>query len=143
MTTFLDATALIQFFADRGAAEEVAEVLAHGPCAATSVNLAEAAYTTAREEEISIADMRSFADARMAGLVAVSGVDEDDAWRAAELRGQYYHARRSALSLADCVLLAAAQAGDTIVTADHALATAARAEGIEVVGLPDARGRRP
>jgi predicted nucleic acid-binding protein len=143
VTVVLDATALLRLFTDRPGSDDVSAALSRDSAVVTSVNLAEAAYHTADEEEISVVDMRAFAEPRMEGLIGVVDVTADDAWRVAELRERYYHARRSALSWADCVLLAAAQAGDTIVTADHALATAARAEGIEVVGLPDARGRRP
>ncbi|MDX6699036.1 MAG: hypothetical protein QOE65_2433 [Solirubrobacteraceae bacterium] len=143
MTVVLDATALIRLFLAAPGAEDVEAVLERGPSVMTSVNLAEAAYEVARVEEITVTEMRTFADARMEGLIEVLDVTEAHAWRVVELRDRHYHARRSALSWADCVLLAAAQAGDTIVTADHALARAARAEGIEVVGLPDARGRRP
>ena len=48
----------------------------------------------------------------------------------------------SPLSLADCVLLAAAS-GASLATADPPLARAARAERIEVHPLQDSRGRRP
>jgi predicted nucleic acid-binding protein len=143
VTAVLDATALLRLFTDRPGADDVSAVLGRERGVVTSVNLAEATYHTADEEEISVADMRAFAEPRMEGLIGVVDVTEDDAWRVAELRERHYHARRSALSWADCVLLAAAEPGDTIVTADHALARAARAEGIEVVGLPDGRGRRP
>jgi rRNA-processing protein FCF1 len=55
-----------------------------------------------------------------------------------------YHRTRAPLSLADCLLLAAARGAQAIVaTADRPLAGAARAEGIEVAALPDSRGRRP
>lgn len=143
MTTVLDATPLIALFAGWPEADDVEAILEGDDCVITSVNLAEAAYRVAQEEELPLDFMRTFADSRMTGLVTVRDVTEDDAWRAAELRNRYYHRRDSKLSLADCVLLAAAAPGDTIVTADHALARAARAEGIDVLGLPDARGRRP
>jgi predicted nucleic acid-binding protein len=143
MTTVLDATALIDLFVDGPAANDVQAILERETCVVTSVNLAEVAYTMAREQEVSVEEIRRLAETRIAGVITALHVTEDDAWRAADLRNRYYHARRSALSLADCVLLAAAGEDDTIVTADHALARAARAEGIQVVGLPDARGRRP
>jgi predicted nucleic acid-binding protein len=69
-------------------------------------------------------------------------VDERLARDGASLRARHYHRTRSALSLADCVLLAAAS-GAALATADAPLARAARGEQIEVHALPDSRGRRP
>ena len=143
MTTFLDATPLIELFTDGPTADGVSDTLGREACAATSVNLAEAVYYAVREHEVSIESIRSLVESRVAGLIDVVPVTEEHAWRAVQLRQRHYHARRSALSWADCVLLAAAREGDTIVTADRALARAAEAEGIEVVPVPDASGRRP
>ena len=143
MTTFLDAAPLIELFTYGSAAEGVSEALGQEACATMSVILAEAAYYTARKEEASIEAMRSLAESRMAGLIDVVPVTEEHAWRAVQLRQRHYPARRSALSWADCVLLAAARDGDTILTADEAIVHAARSEGIEAVAVPDARGRRP
>ena len=47
------------------------------------------------------------------------------------------------MSLADCVALATAAAARAIATADPPLAAAARAEGIDVIALPDSEGRAP
>ena len=47
------------------------------------------------------------------------------------------------ISLADCFLLAAVGHGDSVVTADGPVARAARAEGMDVIAVPDSRGRRP
>jgi len=73
----------------------------------------------------------------------VVSVDERLAWRAAELRRRHYARRTSELSLADCVALAAVGSADSLATADAPLARAAQAEALEVVALPDSRGRRP
>jgi predicted nucleic acid-binding protein len=55
------------------------------------------------------------------------------------------HAIASAgqVSLADCFVIATAEPGDTIATSDSAVARVARAEGLDVLALPNARGRRP
>jgi predicted nucleic acid-binding protein len=48
------------------------------------------------------------------------------------------------LSLADCFLLAtASRLGAAVATSDPAVAATARAESLELVGLPDSAGRRP
>lgn len=69
------------------------------------------------------------------------------AWRPARrsgsLRARYYHRGECDLSLADCILLASAGDGERIATTDPAVATVARAEGIDVVALPDSSGQRP
>ncbi|HVE67033.1 MAG TPA: PIN domain-containing protein [Solirubrobacteraceae bacterium] len=143
MTFVLDATALMDFFSEVRAADEVSAIVEEHDCIVPVVNLAEAADKTARAEDVSVDDLRKFAGSKMAGLIEVVPVGADHAWRAAELRSRHYHARRSPLSLADCFLLAVAEPGDTIVTADRAVARAARTEGIEVAGLPDGAGRRP
>ena len=44
---------------------------------------------------------------------------------------------------ADCFLIAVAEESDRIATADAAVLAVARAEGIDVAPLPDARGRLP
>lgn len=58
------------------------------------------------------------------------------AWRAAELRARHYHRRDSAVSLADCCLVAVATPADRIATADPAVLRMAEAEGIATVELP-------
>lgn len=64
--------------------------------------------------------------------------------RAGDLRAVHYHRERSAVSLADCLALATAESvGEALATPDPALAAMARAEGIEVIPLPDSRGHRP
>jgi predicted nucleic acid-binding protein len=78
-----------------------------------------------------------------AGRIRILAPDVEAAWRAAALRQRYYAKRSSEVSLADCFLIAAAETGDEIATADPALAAAARAESIAVVALPDSNGRRP
>ena len=68
--------------------------------------------------------------------VEVVAVDAGLARAAARTRARRYHRTRSPLSLADCVLLAAAGPEDTVHTADRPLERAARAEGIAVTRLP-------
>lgn len=71
-------------------------------------------------------------------------VDESLAGRAGEIRARHYRRGISDVSLADCTALATSLSLATpLATSDPALARAARAEGCEVLGLPDTRGVRP
>jgi len=64
------------------------------------------------------------------------------AFKAARLRIEHYRRRERPLSLADCFLLAAASPEDRVATADPSVSEVARAEGIELLALPDSSGRR-
>ena len=75
--------------------------------------------------------------------VAVIGVDAGVAWRAGELRATHYDRNHSALSLADCMLLASATPADKIATSDRAVGLTARKLGIDVIPLLDSEGNRP
>lgn len=71
-------------------------------------------------------------------------VDAVLAAQAGELRARHYRRGMSDVSLADCTALATSLSVDgPLATSDPALAEAARAEGCEVVALPDGRGGRP
>ncbi len=75
--------------------------------------------------------------------VAVLGVGSGAALRAGEIRAAHYHRKTSALSLADCILLAAAGLDDKIATSDRAVAATARRLGIDLIPLLDSKGERP
>ena len=80
----------------------------------------------------------------IAGGLDVIEVDEVMARAAGQLRAARYQRTRAAISLADAfAATAAAQLDARLATSDPALATVAVAEGVEVVPLPDSRGRRP
>ena len=136
MTQFLDAYALIAFAADEPAADEVEIVLRRGSAAVTAVNLAEAIDVLARRHGQSQDRLHATLDPLLDGTVLVHPVSQQQAWRAAELRSRHYHRRSSPLSLADCMLLAAAGPEDSLVTADIPIAVAAGAESITVIALP-------
>ena len=75
-------------------------------------------------------------------VIAVAIQREDAAWRAAELRGAYYDRRSCPLSLADCLLLAAA-GDDAVATADPRARGGSSLGRMAVVPLPDSTGTRP
>jgi predicted nucleic acid-binding protein len=78
------------------------------------------------------------------GGLHIAAVDADIGTAAGELHARHYDRRTSPLSMADCVALATSLSlAQPLATSDPALAAAARLEGAAVIGLPDARGRRP
>jgi PIN domain nuclease of toxin-antitoxin system len=144
VTVLLDAFALIALLRDEPAAEEVETILRRGDTAMTTVNLAEALDVLQRVDGVERTRLEAVTGPLVNESLELLTVDERTARDAAELRARRYHRTRAPLSLADCLLLAAARAPASVVaTADRPLATAAQAEGIEIVALPDSRGRRP
>lgn len=143
MACVLDAFALVALALDEPAASEVESALRRGDCTVSAVNLAEALDQLGRVHRHARDDLHGAFAPVLGESLSVLAADEVIAWRAAELRRRHYRRRGSELSLADCVALATAHPGDRLATADPPLARAARAEGIEVLALPDTEGRRP
>jgi uncharacterized protein with PIN domain len=142
--TYLDAYAVVALMTRAPAAGEVEALLRTRNCAVVVANLAESIDVAHRVHGYAFPDARRSLDPLLVDVVEAVQSSQAHAWLAAELRSLHYERRSSALSLADCFLLAHALAdGDAIVTADPPVAAAARAEGVDVVGLPDSRGRRP
>ncbi len=141
--TLLDAYALVAFLADEPPADDVEALLRAGDTAVTVVNLAEALDVSQRVHGISRDELHQAVHSLVGDPLSIVGHSDIDAWRAADLRARHYDRSRCPLSLADCFLLAAANEGDRIVTADEPVVATARAEGIAVVALPDSTGRRP
>jgi PIN domain nuclease of toxin-antitoxin system len=143
--TLLDAYALVALLADEPAAQEVDEILRGAECRVVVVNLAEAVDITTRAHGFPLEDVRAALEPLLASAVlGVAIPTEAAAWEAARVRAEYYDRKDCALSLADCFLLAQAEAdGDGLVTADPPVAKVARQLGVEVIGLPDTAGRRP
>lgn len=143
--TVLDASALIALLLDQPACSQVSGLLRRRPPPSISaVNLAEVIDKLVRGEGHRLDDVNDSID-----LLIVGGLEVEPFWlpnsrRAAVQRAIYYDRRTSSLSLADCACLATAIALKTdLATTDPALARAARAEGIEVIALPDSTGVKP
>jgi PIN domain nuclease of toxin-antitoxin system len=143
MVTLLDAFALVALALDEPAASEVESLLRRGDSRVSAMNLAEAIDQLGRVHDHGSAELTAAFAPLIGEVVDVVPVDEGIAWRAADLRRRHYRRRTSELSLADCVALASVGSGASIATADPPLARAARAEGVEVVGLASSAGRRP
>ena len=78
------------------------------------------------------------------GGLQIAVIDAYIGTSAGELHARHYDRKTSPLSMADCFGLATAAAlGEPLATSDPPLAAAAHAEGVTVIGLPDANGRRP
>ncbi len=142
--TLLDAYPIVAYLVAEPSAEEVQDLLSEGEATATSLNVAEAVDVACRVYGASERTVLSAFELLIAaGLLTIAAPGTATAFKAARLRIGYYRRRVRSLSLADCFLLAAAGHGDRIATADPAVAEVARAEGIDLVSLPDSSGRRP
>jgi PIN domain nuclease of toxin-antitoxin system len=139
----LDAFALVALALDEPAAAEVEATVRRGDCVVSAVNLAEAVDQLGRVHDRSTEELRAAFGPVLGEAIAVVAAGEAVAWRAADLRRRHHRRRDSELSLADCMALATTSEHDRLVTADPPLARAARAEGIDVLALPDSAGRRP
>jgi predicted nucleic acid-binding protein len=139
----LDAFALVALQRDEPAAHTVAQMIASGDAGVPSMILAEVLDVLVRVQGVPADRLSEMLSGLFAAGLAVVHTRDETPWIAARLRARHYRARGSALSLPDCILLATAEAGDAIATADRPVLAAARAEGIDTIPLPDARGRVP
>ncbi len=119
MSVLLDAFALIALLADEPAADQVEGLLRRGDAVITAINLAEAVDVLQRVQRIARDRLDGLLDPLLGEPLQLLGIDLLIALAAADIRARRYHRTRSPLSLADCVLLAAAAAGDSVATADE------------------------
>ena len=141
--TLLDAYALVALLANEPAADEVDQLL-RDRCRMTVVNLAEALDIVHRRHGVEEDELRTGLEPLFDSQLAIHDSDVEEGWLAAAIRGRHYNARSSAISVADCLLLAAAMSSrSAVATADPAVAAVARQEGIGIVPLPDSTGARP
>lgn len=138
----LDAYALIAAARNEPAAPEVERLLRAGNCAISAVNLAETIDRLCRLDGASIEEVARFIEPLVAQHLAVRPVSAETAWRAGAIRARFY-SKQNPLSLGDSFLLASAEEGDGLATADPVVATTARMLGLELVALPDTNGRLP
>lgn len=142
MSVVLDAYAVIAFLTGETAAAEVEAELPTGVIAST--NLAETLDVCIRVHGNSEERVRERLGWLRSGGLEIASLDAALALDAGSLRAKHYHRRDCAVSHGDCVALAVARDRKLpLATADTALAATARAEGVDVVALPDSRGQRP
>lgn len=110
----------------------------------SALNLAEVIDVMARIFARTPADTRNAVALLEDGGLHIASVDAQIGIAAGELHARYYDRKASPLSMADCIALATAvRLREPLATSDPPLAAAARAEGVAIVALPDANGRRP
>lgn len=99
-------------------------------------NVVEVYDIAVRREGLPIERVAAVVEPLFEGTIEQVAVDADLARRAAEIRTEHYHRETRRLSLADVILLAAAQRADKIATSDSDVLTVAGGLGIETIELP-------
>lgn len=139
----LDAYAVLALARNEAAASEVEAVVRAHDVAVTATNYFEAADQLIRVTGWTPDETSERFALLFDRAVSVRAVDERVAWDGAVLRAGHYDRNTCSVSLADCILLASAGRDDIVATADPAVAAVARAEGIELIALPDSAGQLP
>jgi predicted nucleic acid-binding protein len=132
VTVLLDGFALIALLAEEPAADEVEAILRRGEGAITAINLAEALDVLQRVQGVPRERLEAVTVPLIQESVALVPVEEQLARDGADIRARHYHRTRAPLSLADCVLIAAARSAEALATADGPLIRVARDEGVGV-----------
>jgi predicted nucleic acid-binding protein len=141
--TFLDANAFVAVLRREPGAQEAARLLRSRACATPAPCVTELVDKLVRRHGIPPNDLAERLGPLFDESIVVVPVDSQTAWRAGEIRASHYHRKTAALSLADCVLLAAAGPEDEIATSDRAVAATAHRLGIGLIPLLDSKGERP
>lgn len=134
--TLLDAYALIAFVIGGPAQQQVMTIMKTERTAIATANLIEVFDVVGRQHGFPVSRVSEIVEPLFAGSLTLVHLDEHLARRAGELRVEHYHRSRSPLSLADVILLASAQSGDRIATADPDVLAVAAELGIETIELP-------
>lgn len=134
--TLLDAYALVAFLVGGPATAQVRALLREGDAIVATANLAEALDVAQRVHGLPIARAMEVLDPVFATSLGSLPLDLAVARRAAEIRAGHYHRSSRPISLADAVLIASAEPGARIATADPDVLAVAEAEGIATVELP-------
>ena len=142
LSTLIDASALIALLGNEPAADEVQEILRDG-AVITAINLTEAVDRLGRRYSLDVERVRPIVDGLLDDSLAVMPVTSSESWRAAEIRIAHYRRTSCPLSLADAVLIACGSPDRRIASSDSHVLRIAEREDIDVIPLPDSRGRRP
>lgn len=142
MTAVLDAYAIIATLVGEAAAADVQPLMAGGVVSAA--NVAEVVDVCIRVHGNHGPAVRERVGWLISGGLEVAPLDSTLAVAAGALRARHYRRRHCEVSLGDCIALALAkQRRAPLATADPDLVSAARAELVDVIGLPDSHGKRP
>lgn len=142
MAVVLDAYAIVALLVGERAGRDVQPLISGGLLCAP--NAAEVLDVCVRVHKNETDVVRERLRWLTSGGLDVPPLDSGLGLMAGALRARHYKKRACEVSLGDCCALALAKArGLPLATADPGLATAARAEDVKVVALPDSRGERP
>jgi uncharacterized protein with PIN domain len=125
------------------AAAEVSSALNGRECGVSVVNVAEVLDVLIRVHRTPAEDASEALDRFLAEAARPIPATRALAERAALVRAHHYHRRDRDASLADCFAIATAMPDAEVATSDTAIARVARAEGLDVIALPNPRGRQP
>lgn len=139
--TILDAYAVLALLKAEPAAPMVRQLLYNEPTARLTVlGVAEVLDHLVRLEGAT--DENACLDLAQLGLSEPEPIDGHLTTRAGLLRARHYHRNHRAVSLADCVAAETARsAGTPLASADPHLLDLCHDESIDVLPLPDSRGR--
>lgn len=142
MNVVLDAYAVIAALVGERARVEVEPLLQDGVVCAP--NLAEVLDVCVRVHANDERIVREVVGWLLSGGLEVAALESAVALDAGALRAKHYRRRHCEVSHGDCFALALAKhRGLALATADPDLAAIARAEEVELISLPDSRGKRP
>jgi ribonuclease VapC len=136
VSVLLDAFALIALLTEEPAADEVEAIMRRGEATMPTINLAEALDVLQRVRGFSRERLDTIVEPLLGKGIELLPVDERMAREAADIRARRYHRTRAPVSLADCVLLAAARKVTAVVaTADGPLIAVAAQEKVQTKEL--------
>jgi PIN domain nuclease of toxin-antitoxin system len=142
MTVVLDAYAVIAALVGERARADVEPLIPDGVLIAP--NAAEVLDVCVRVHANDERVVRERIGWLVTGGLELVPLEPNLAVAAGALRARHYRRRHCEISLGDCFALALARERKApLATADPDLTSAARAEDVKVLGLPDSRGRRP
>jgi predicted nucleic acid-binding protein len=139
----VDAGPIVSVVLDDPAASDVVASLDTRQCEVSVVNLAEVLDVVIRVHRVPAADAQEAVNRYVDEVARPVPATRALAESAATIRARHYHRRDRDVSLADCFAIATAIPDGEIATSDSPVARVARAEGLEIIALPNARGRRP
>lgn len=140
-----DAAPLVGLLLDEPGAGDIVDALTGADdLAISAINYAEVIDRVARVAGVPPRQVVNALDVWIDGGLVVVPVTASAANRAATLRVAHYHHRTSAISIADCCAIGLAlDRNEPLATSARELVRLARHLGIEVIALPDSRGRMP
>ena len=139
----VDTGPIVSVLLGDAAAAEVSSTLDGRDCGVTVVNVAEVMDVLIRVHRAPVDDASEALGRFLADVARPIPATRPLAEQAALIRARHYHRRDRDVSLADCFALAAAIPDADFATSDTAMARVALAEGLNVIALPNPRGRRP